>query len=220
MYLDHRFEHDKNSPYQILIKTLSENFELEVEVNVYPLKRATKTFITNNVSCIAPTSIETIHKFYKEETKGIKFIESNSIEIVTSRLFSLSGSVVAKKLDDIKGKNVVSWLGIPDKLFLPNVDFNSIKVKSDMQALKILGAKRADFLLGWTPDTPLVAEKLGMDIPKYSKDLVVFSSMLNAVCRDTPENKKFIKHFNKRLRELKKSGELKKILGPYSTIVR
>ena len=218
LYLDHRFEHDETSPYQILLRKLSTGYELEV--GVYPIKRSTQSLVRDKTACGGPSSIEAIKKFYSKELKGNKIIESDKIELLTTRLFSRVGSPVARNIKDIEGKNIVSWLGIPDKLFLPNVEFNSIKVKSDNQALKVLNAGRADYVLGWIPDTPLVAESMGFEQPLFDQSLAIFSGYLSIVCHDTDRNRKYLKNVNKRLAELKKSGELQKILGPYSVIAK
>lgn len=217
-FLDQRFEHDESSPYQVLLRKLSYGYN--VEIGVYPVKRSTQTFIKDRTACIGPSAISTIKKFFREKFEEMKLIESDSIEFLTTRIFSKRGSAVARSLKDIEGKKVVSWLGIPDKLFLPGAEFDSIKVKSDSQALKILNAGRADFLLGFIPDTPMVAEKMKIEQPLFDANFIIFSEDLTFVCHDTPRNRKYLKEFNKKLAELKNSGELQKILGPYSVVAK
>lgn len=220
IYLDVRFESSNDSPYKKILGQLEEDSKVSLDVGVFPVKRAADFFLKEKDSCILPSTIAIIKLHYPEKTKSFDMIESDPIEHVTSRIYSRKGEPLVKDFKELEGKTLISWIGIPAKKMIPGVNFKEIKTTSDVQAISVLNSKRGDYLMGWTPDTPLVAKKNNLVIPEYFGGLYAMDTQVKIVCHRTEETEKFIKRANIAIKEMKKNGELKEILGKHSEIAK
>ena len=169
IYLDLRLDDKSSSPYGKIIKKLIKRVEFDTSLKIYPTKRARLGFFSNSNACLIPSDLMTLSRYYPEDVKKNKFMESNGIEHVTSRLFVKKNKTPPASKKDVLNKSVISWTGIPSKALITDVDFEEVKVTSELQGIKMLNANRADYLLGWIPDTILIAKKNLLLCPSITK---------------------------------------------------
>jgi ABC-type amino acid transport substrate-binding protein len=219
IFLPHRLTNESKSSYQVLFKKFSDSRpHLKSKITVAPLKRAEKFFFKKEAMCIFPASKKAITYFHKFKTLELEMIESNPIEEVIITIFSKFGSHPIDNINQLKGKNIATWNGIDPKILIPNIDFKIVKVSKDNQSLSLLKANRVDYVIGFLPDTPLVAELNGFEQPAFNKNIVLLESPVHFVCHKTKETISFLNEFNIFLKSQKSNGTLQKILGKHSII--
>jgi ABC-type amino acid transport substrate-binding protein len=219
IFLPHRLTNESKSFYQVLFKKFSDSRpQLKSKITVTPLRRAGKAFFTKNSICIFPASKKAITYFHKKKALELELIESSPIEEVIITIFSKFGSPPIDNINQLKGKSIATWNGIDPKILIPNIDFKIVKVSKDNQSLSLLRANRVDYVIGFLPDTPLVAELNNFEQPTFNKSIVLLKTPVHFVCHKTKETISFLKEFNNFLKSQKSNGTLQKILGKYSII--
>lgn len=216
--LPYRLTEAKDSPYQILINNFAKEYGHKTLLTSEPIKRGTLSFFTKKKLCITPASKKAFHFFHKEKMHQFDVIESDPIEDVIATIFSKAGAFPINDLSEIKGKTVATWRGIYAKTLIPDIKFNVMHVGKDLQSLSLLNLNRVDYVIGFLPDTPLVAIKNNLKPPVYNKNIILLNTPVHIVCHKTNETVALITDFNKYLRRIKNNGKLQTILGKFSVI--
>ena len=218
--LPHRLTSDKSTPYRVILENFQNSSKTQSQVFVAPVIRSVRQFFTKKQKCLIPTSVNAMHFFHPKEMKKFKVIESAPIENVVVKVFSKPGSAPLKRISDLNGKRIATWNGIYSDKLLPNIEVKVLKINDDIQSLALLKRNRVDYVIGFLPDTPMVAQISGYKELSYSKNLSLLTTPVHLICHESPESIQFIKKFNSYLKKIKKSGELQRILGKYSVIVK
>lgn len=215
--LEYRLREDGNAQYN---KLLSRIIELGVEFNliVRPFKRVFRDFDKHS-GCMFPVSLNTIATT-APQYKTLKLIASEAIDRVSLRVFTRTKEEKISKMEQLNGKKIGLWNGFDPKIFLKGIEASVEVTPNEEVRVKMLNAKRIDVILGHIPDVILVAEELGLPLPYYDENLAIYHGEGAAVvCHDNAANRQFISKFNDALMQLKKTGELRNILGPHVDIV-
>lgn len=216
--LPYRLTTNPKSPYQLILNKFFSEIKSNSELNISPIRRSIKNFFQKKQLCLMPTSRLAMIFFYPKKMKKYKVIQSAPIENVIVTIFSKAGSPPISDIKDINGKTISTWNGIFTDKLMPNAKVEVIKVSKDKQSLSLLKAGRVDHVIGFIPDTLLVAENNGFAIPSFNKKVKLLETPVHLICHETEETKKFLSQFNLFLKRIKNSGSLKQILGKYSVV--
>lgn len=211
--LEYRLREGGKAQYNLLFKRMRAK-GLQIELKIMPLPRANREFFENTNSCIFPSNAALL-KRQEPTIADVNFLTSLHVDLVHLRVLTKQGSPVLENLEQLNGKRIAYMTGLNLDIFLPGLTAYYETTSSEGLRLKMLNANRLDAVLGFTPDILLAAEKLDLPLPAYDKTLSVFSELANMVCHTGDDNKKFIAHFNNLLKEMRASGELRKIFGPH-----
>ncbi len=216
--LDYRLDEAGTGHYNILLENMQKE-GLHFNLLARPLKRAIRYFEEDFNSCIFPTSINALKTTFPDLPTD-KMIASTPIDRVSLRIFTLPDKPIIQKLQDLEGKKVALWNGLDPGIFLKDINVDVENTPNEEVRVRMLNANRIDAILGFVPDVYLASEKLGLKPPHASKEISLFNDEgASLVCFNTSDNQLFISEFNSILDELKKSGKLREILGPYANIV-
>ncbi len=215
--LDYRLNEEGTKHYNRLLKAAQEK-GLNFEVTVRPLKRSHSSFKSDDSSCLFPGSIHALMA-NDPDYAGLKLIASDPVDYVSLRVLTNRNRKVISSTDEISGKRVAILNGMNLEQLLGHVRVELESTPSEYISLKMLEAGRLDALLSFTPDILLAAEDLGLPVPRFDEKLALLRDEgASLICRDNLVNREFVKGFNSILKNLKKSGELQRILGKYAVI--
>ena len=71
---------------------------------------------------------------------------------------------------------------------------------------------------GWNPDALIIAKREGQQLPNFNPDFVIFETTTHLVCKGDIGAEPVIAFVNREIEQLRISGRLKTILGPYARI--
>lgn len=194
-------ENDDSGKYQLLLSKISEEINIPIKVVIYPSVRAKVAFKNNPNACGLPS----LH------------VQGNIKDLIYAKDYiSMAKALVFSKKDYIANKEQLKNLkfsyvrGTIIPADLRNYA-HSYPVNSEKENYNMLINDRVDAIISWVPDI------LGIDAEflkkyRYSPSYVVAYSPDALACKDTKENRNFLKVFDKILAQMKSSGELKKIL--------
>lgn len=185
-------EANKKTFYSKFIQDFAKDQSGQVIKN-YPYKRSIYYFLKDKSSCLFPASKE----LFKDHSEDLVF--SDSILGIDLNLVSLDKKNMAATVDDIKGKIIVSL----NQIFVPEVvkkhAKSIVEVEKEDQAVKMLSAKRADYLLAPGYDIVKSYEVEGVNL-YYNSELVVDTFYDRIVCHNIGKNKKRVSVFNQLIR--------------------
>ncbi len=218
-HLEGRLDNDPNSGYNKLLDKVLPTQSHYLKYQRYPLTRALRKFAEAKRVCLFPASKTAAAFIIGTETDNL--YESISIDSVSSHFISAPGKKMIEQASDLDGLKVAIQHGVSGNAFLninPNMAF--ITAPDDLTALKMLYANRVDAMYGWYPDVYYIAEKNNLPLPSFNPELVVFKTTTHFVCKGFGGYEDLLKILNIRIRKLRKSGELKSILGKHVQIAK
>ena len=189
---------------------------LQSSLEIFPSGRLIRSFLKEQHSCtfsvMAPLSA-----LLTAESSNLSLILSDEVDNVGLRIYTPSSDTSITDIASLENKRVAGAFHLNPSAFLGGYKFIDFKnAENTVQLLKMLYRRRVDAILAFTPDIQLASKILSFPMP-YSTGLWIFKNKgVGLICHDTQENQLFIKQFNKLLRQLKTSGELLQILGPYA----
>ncbi len=215
--LAYRLDEAGTKHYNKLLDEFAEK-GLRFNVLVRPLKRSILYLKADARSCLFPTTINAVIANTKL-TEHANLVMSDPIDQVSLRVLTDESKPVITRLDQLNGKRIAILNGLSPETLLAGISANIEKTSDESIRVKMLNAGRLDAIVSFTPDVLLAAEDLGLPVPHFHEELALLRNEgASMVCHDTPENRVFLKEFNRILQELKSSGELRKVLGKYAVL--
>jgi len=201
-------EHYSSGDSPGYINKLSELTTLSQQnIKYLPLKRLLFEFQNKSVDCMVGGD-KSISKLFMPELNFEKIINSKPFLVVRSKIFSKKEICDPKEL---KGKKITIHSGFPIQLFIKLEELESYTfMNSRLNAFKMVESGRADAFVGFVP----TAAEAKSDL-KFCKDKSLTKHYETIQCFKTEESIAFIKSFNKDIRNLNKSGKLKKLIKKY-----
>lgn len=202
---------DGSGFYNDLAKLVLPTSVGKIDYEILPYKRAKRAFLASKTSCLYPNSLG-----YLVSTGTIKkpdsFIGSRSVVAAQSRIFSPHGIKPPASASDLKGLHVAYALGSDVANLLKGSGAHFVAVSDEVGKARMLLEGRTDLLVAVLPDAKFVFDSLGTDLPPYDPSYSLDSTEIGVVCHDTEENRAFIKAFDRNLKGLVSSGQLRTFL--------
>ena len=215
-YLPHRLTEDASRQYARLVEELLAGVGLQVDRKMAPLKRTTALFKADPGSCVFPANIVALDM----GDRASDVIALETVDIVSVRLYTARANKVVARLEDfapervgyIRGSGALHLLG-------PNAD-RFLAINSEEQLISMLELGRLDAFLGHHPDTALALDDLGKPGALHASP-IAFQDLqfkVSFICHDNRLGNLFLEALNPRIRDMRRSGRLKEILGPHAEV--
>ena len=196
-----------NAPYTRLINTIREQSKLEFESIYLPSSRANKLLNEQKLDCIFP--------ILPTDNRDIPTAFSVPVNGIRAHIFSVKDKPYLG-LDELTGLSVVYLRGyLFGDLIKHNTQINFFPVNSQAAAFSMLKKNRANAYLDYIPDIKYALNKKQIAELSFSEDNPVLSSFDRLECFDDEKTQAFLKVFDQQIMLLRKTGELKNILGKY-----
>jgi len=217
-HLEGRLDDDPASGYNQLIDHLLPHRPHFPNYQRYPLVRAIRTFMETPRSCLFPTSRIAAENLSGQPADA--FLESEPIDKVSAHLFARAPELAPGTFNDILGKTIAVQRGaITNRVLEHFREGRIIQSPNDRAALKMLQAGRVDFTYSWNPDALIISEKNGLSLPHFNPQFVFFDTTTHLVCKKFDGANELLDIVSGRIREAKKSGKLRQMLGRFARIV-
>lgn len=189
---------------QLLNETVIEKGLASLEV--YPPARANDLFTRCDNCCLSPAN-----KSFEFYEFGSAYVETEPLSVAKIYAFVAPGDNVIDSLEGLKDKVIGIRFGLPYGKSFDSANLTAMKVTNLAQHFKFLERGHIDAFVAYAPDIYLFFQEKGIEPYPHnpSSPLVVHPDSL--VCKGIPAD--FIKDFNESLRELKRTGRYKEILG-------
>lgn len=216
-YLVGRLDEDPESGYNVLIQKLLPSKSHYFKYQRYPLPRAIRKFEISERICLFPASALAVQSLTKIMANEV--LESVPIDLVSSHVISAPGRKVYQSFDELRGATMAVQFGVAAREFVETAaQFEIVRTPNDLLALRMVLAHRVDVMYGWYPDTYIIAEKNYLPLPRFDPELVIFRTTTHLVCKKFSGAEELLQVVNIRINDLRKRGELQKILGKYARI--
>ena len=199
------FQIDKQGAYDQVIQLVTPKTD-QLVLRTLPNSRATKAFLNCQSCCYSPSNLNP--NFY---SFGADVSMTSPINTAKAYIFSRKGDVLYSNLSQLTNKTVGIERGmnygknVEDASFIPSIT-NSL-----LQNFKMLQVKRVDAMIAYEPDIYQAFKHLDAEQFHYNKNKAITIHQDALVCRGV--NSEFIKGFNQNLEDLRKTGQLKALLG-------
>lgn len=212
-------EQDGSGLYGEMSAQVLNSLKSPIKPNIYPFKRALKTFFTGDANCI--WALDT--KFLKQVGfKGDNTIESELFFNSSQHIFQLSDEIQISSFGELKGRRIGILNGSNIEKKLRDVSGNVLPVPDQDTKLRMLFNERLDVVGGWIPDLYVTMLNLGYSADSIKPSLFIAKSGVKIVCHKSPETTKFIEEVNPIIRRFLKTTEfhtiLKKFGVPYKLL--
>jgi hypothetical protein len=216
--LEGRLDDSETAGYSLLINELLPDRD-DVNYQSFPLQRAIRTFEMEDRSCLFPTSIFAAALLTAVDPG--EMIQSDPIDLVTSHFLTRKGEPTIDSWGQIDQHKVaiqqsVELSAVNRGLSKPQI----VRTPNDRVALRMLMAGRVDVFYGWYPDSVIIAEAEGLELPDFNPNFVVFETTTHIVCKKGINAEPVLEYANRKIQALKQSGELRKMLGPHARIAK
>ena len=192
----------------VIIKKIMAD-EFVITILPLPPKRALRYFNRCTTCCFSPGNNDA--NFYNVGD-GVK--ETKAMAVAKIFIFSQYGSTAFKNLTELYGKVIGIRHGMPlSKNILKAIEEKRFRVRlaKDLASnFTLLKHRRVDAVLGWFPDSALYFESSDTKPYPFVNDFPVVIHNDALVCKGLTE--RFYQLFNQGVEELRKSGELEKLL--------
>lgn len=216
--LDFRLQPNGQGHYHAFIQALQAR-GVEIDLTIVSLVRGLRMMEEDPVACNFPATINAVIRSYPQFA-NIPLITGDPVDAISLRVLTRQEDPVVTDLQQLSGRRVALWNGLDPNAFLGEVDAIVEQTPNESVRVRMLDARRLDVIVGFVPDVLLVADALNLPTPHYADELALYRDEgASIVCRVTPENEQALKHFNEVLAEMKRSGALRDILGPFADIV-
>ncbi len=217
-YLKERLSYDGDLGYNKVLDNILRDVKQEVTVNIAPLRRSSLAFARTPDSCTYPAN-EMAWRSHLKERQDIPLISSLPLDMVSVRIYTRLDQPKIQHADELKGKMVGHMIGSAGKAILDKDDsINFYGVEREEILLGMLTRKRVDAILGFHPDMPMAMDRLGFDQAHFADKYAVLNVPVHIMCHKTERTIAFIETVDKHIRQIRTSGKLQKLLGPYAII--
>ncbi|WP_409526496.1 hypothetical protein [Nitrincola sp. MINF-07-Sa-05] len=216
--LDYRLQPSGEGHYHAFIQALQAR-GVAIDLTVVSLVRALRAMEEEPAACNFPATINAVIRSYPQFA-NIPLLTGDPVDAISLRVLTRPEDPVITDMQQLAGQRVALWNGLDPDAFLGNVDAVVEQTPNESVRVRMLDARRLDVIIGFVPDVLVVADALNLPPPHFAEELALYRDEgASIVCRVTPENEQALSHFNEVLAEMKRSGELRDILGPFADIV-
>lgn len=221
--LDKTFMPEKDYRYNKFMNAMSvEGFSYELSFT--STKRLWRSFSEDDTACAFPTQIEAVVRLSGYQINRDRLIESQPIDYISYRALVRPGDPIIQTKEQLIGKKVAVWGGIPNDELVGVEGVEYIATNSEESRAQMLYSHRVDAVFGFVPGINIAIEELGYPQPEVKGTLAVWlgrgegENSTHLVCFDTPNNRQGIAQFDIALARIKASGELRNLLGPFADL--
>jgi polar amino acid transport system substrate-binding protein len=197
-----------------IFKELAKRSGYDVTVNIYPQVRRDKMFETNELDAEVGVSEE-----WRGYQKDISVYTVPFFETVNVVLVRAPDGITTESVDSFKGKTIGGNIGyFYTDGFQQAFEKGTIKRKDVSEGgalMKMLVSKRVDGIIMDRYESRYWMKKLNLN-PKDYKEGFVFKTVTKLSMRFHKNKKELLPKFNSGIEEMKKSGEILKIIDKYT----
>jgi len=205
---------DESEHYNIFLLELR-NLGLDYNLNYYSPMRRTRLFLNDKIACAFPANEIVLRKISSRASKP-NFITSAPVDYISMVAITIDESQNIQISNDLAGKSIAIMSAFKPRNLLGNVDYARVGyANSHGDLLKLLYRKRIDVVVGLMPHFFLAAKRLNLPLPYVTGVWFFKKQPVSLVCHDTTNNRVFVQEFNQRLKQLRSTGKLRKIMGSY-----
>jgi ABC-type amino acid transport substrate-binding protein len=221
--LDYRLSESGETQYNALLDIFTALNNEKINAIVRPLSRTLISFKENKSSCIFPATFSALtvnDPFYDPNVANDNFISSHPIDRVSLRILTKANQPTINNLMSLNNKSIATINGFNSEVIFSGLNVNVEYTANEETRLKMLHAERVDAVIGFVPDILLAAEALNIPTPNYNEELSLITiEGVGFICHKSNTTSSFIAAANKKITQLKNSGEMRTILGPHADIV-
>jgi len=196
-----------DAPYNKLVAHLVVRFPHAFEYEFMPSSRGNKLLNSRQIDCLFP--------IIPLQTRTVKTQLSAPVNGISAYLFSL-GPETYRDLNELEGKMIVYLRGyLFGGLVERHPELNFFAVTNQQAALGMLEKQRAHAYLDYLPDIRFVFDEVQLSKLKYDTKFPVVRDSDRFECIETRGNTQFLTQINREITELRRTGQLQKILGKY-----
>lgn len=175
-------------------------------LDVYPPARAERTFKNCQNCCITP--VNNNPEFYDFVGNVVSTAAINHARIY---IFSPPGSEPFHSLSQLNDKVIGTRFGMPYGKTFNSADLKKIEVSDLGEHISLMKLGHIDAFLAYAPDIYDMFKEEGVTPYPHVESQPYALHPDTLVCRSV--TREFVDTFNKRIKSLRQSGELQKILG-------
>ncbi|WND01451.1 hypothetical protein QGN29_07750 [Temperatibacter marinus] len=185
---------DGTGLYNAIFNIVTRELDSTLDYSILPHKRAIATFSKDKESCIYPFSPNLVKSHYNQAPSN--YLHGPTLNKVAAYFFSQYGEEPVNKFSDFSGKRIAVPIGsnMPKVWADRNITF--ISASDETSKARMLISKRVDYVSGTIPDIAIVFKQLGMQLPPYDASTPNVAASLTIVCKNTPNNQKFLDELN------------------------
>ncbi len=221
--LDKTFMPGKDFRYNRFINAMGEE-GFSYDLTFTSIKRLWRGMSEDNTACTFPTDIESVVRISGYQFSRDQLIQSQPVDYVSYRALVRPGDPIIQTKEQLVGKKVAAWGGIPNAELVGVEGVEYIATNSEESRAQMLYSHRVDVVLGFVPGINIAIEELGYPQPETKGTLAVWigkgegENSTHLVCFDTPNNRQGIAQFDAALERIKARGELRGLLGPFADL--
>ncbi|WP_018691652.1 type 2 periplasmic-binding domain-containing protein [Algicola sagamiensis] len=175
-------------------------------LNIFPPARAIKLFASCQNCCFSPANKN--EEFYDFDENVFVTEPMNFAKLY---IFVAFGQEPISKLSSLSGKIVGFRFGMPYGKTFEQSKLKKLPVYDLAEHMPLLKHKHIDAFVAFAPDIYKKFKELNMKSLPHNVDKPIAVHPDKLVCRGVKDS--FIRQFNKKLAQLRKSGQLKVMLG-------
>ncbi|MCP4107322.1 MAG: amino acid ABC transporter substrate-binding protein [Desulfobacteraceae bacterium] len=196
---------DGTGVYQMIMKEVSRRSGVTFTERFYPPKRAFGLFLRDKDKCIYSFTDDAVKVLGKD-----KVTASIPMGVFKMYVFTKKGEPALTSIFHLKGKKVAGVLELEEKLKIKESGIRFIITESNEDSFNVLQKGRVKAIIGFLPDMNFYTDKLSFS-PK--NPLLVGYDRIT--CHSSETGKQFVDSISPILKEMKKDGTIKKILGAF-----
>jgi hypothetical protein len=209
-----RLDFSDDKPYNHLAKEVLKGIEDRFDIQISPLSRSEKDWLSGQRACSYPSNIRAVERFDPEA----KLIASIPLDVVSVRAYMPPGAPEITSLADLEQKQVAFVRGSVAETLLEPVNVDPMTVASDEQLIGMLRRGRLDAFLGYHPDTAIALDEYGgaefLQASSFSPPKMRFP--VGVVCYHFDGVEPLIRRINQNTCNLHRTGRIREILGPHA----
>ena len=193
---------EEPSEYGPYNRVLAEFTDAKFELIFSPPARAERLFGKKQLDCLFPASVATM-------PDKSQLLQSEAIDKVKAYLFTREPYRQFRELHRISIALRRGFTYGNVKRWFPAY---YVELGSDVLTLQFLHLKRVDAVVGYLPDIRSASLILAKPMPFFDVEQPVYAAADAIVCHQTPEARELIQSIDKKIVEMRRTGQLRKLL--------
>ena len=198
--------------YGELIYRILENADVEYDFQVYPLKRALRTFFRDEADCVWALDSGMLRQFDKQHEP---LLDSEALFTSTHHVFMVPGAGAIASLGDLAGKKVGLHYYSNMNEELEQVSADLVPVGDNNAKVRLLVNNRVDAILAWMPDVLVAFRTVGAGPAWINPVLKIEEANVGIVCHDSDITRPFLAKVNPVIRNFARSSAYRNIFDKY-----
>ncbi len=216
-------ELEGTGPYHQVFQALTSDYKLPIQLNVTPMRRATRTFVSGQADCIFSGS--DTPGYYEQLGLTEELILSDSIYLIRTKIYSRKGSPTVETISDLRGKFIavdISIGGVEFTVRRMGHDITKALTASSLaDGFDMLDSGRIAGFVAIDNDVKyLIAQNARYEGYSVSSEFSVNIGSDLVVCRRTEATEHFITHINSKIAEMTAEGTIEAIMRDALVAVR